>query len=648
VGSGKEITVPQNLIPLDCEHITPAMLPLMTLDQQTIDRIVATVPGGAANVQDIYPLAPLQEGILYHHLTAEQGDPYVLQSQFAFDNRERLDAFVEALQVVIDRHDILRTSVAWEGLDEPLQMVWRKVLLEPQRFEADVTAGDVATQLASRFDARHYRLDLRRAPMLQLIYARDEAQDRWVAILLFHHIALDHTALEVVNHEMQLYLMGQAGQLTEAAPYRNYVAQARLGASEAEHEAFFRKMLGDVDEPTLPFGLAKVRGDGNGIEEVTEAVDESLSQRLRIRARLLGVSAASLVHLAWAQVLALATGQSRVVFGTVLLGRMQGGEGADRALGMFINTLPIRVQVDGQGVREAVRTTHARLTGLLAHEHASLALAQRCSGVASPTPLFSALLNYRHSSVEMTDEGLSAWDGMQMLSSEERTNYPLTLNVDDLGTGFSLTVQVDAQLDAQRLCGYMQKALRSLVEALEEAPQTPVQSLAVMPAAERRQLLDDWNTTGQAHAHDVLLHARFEAWAAANPEAPALVFGEQVLTYGELNARANQLAHRLVSLGIRPDDRVAICVERGLDMIVGLLGILKSGAGYVPVDPAYPAERITYLLEDSAPVAIVMHTATRDLLVEGAVRIVDLNDPGLHSQPEVNPHVPGLTSHHLA
>ncbi|SDA98115.1 Condensation domain-containing protein, partial [Pseudomonas sp. NFACC15-1] len=481
------------------------------------------------------------------------------------------------------------------------------------------------------FDARHYRLDLRRAPMLQLVYAQDEAQARWVAILLFHHMALDHTALEVVQQEMQAHLMGEAGQLVDPVPYRNYVAQARLGTSEAEHEAFFRQMLGGIDEPTLAFGLAQVQGDGRGIEEVTVAVDEALSLGLRSQARRLGVSAASLIHLAWGRVMALASGQENVVFGTVLLGRMQGGDGADRALGMFINTLPICVSVGEQSVRDAVKMTHARLTAMLAHEHASLALAQRCSSVASSTPLFSALLNYRHSSIEVTDALLSAWNGMQMLSSEERTNYPLTMNVDDLGDGFSLTALVEARIGAQRICDYMHVALRSLFDALEHAPRQPVQSLAVLPPTERRQLLDTWNASPQTYAHDTLIHGQFEACAVAQPDAVAVVFESRTLTYGELNARANRLAHRLLSLGIRPDERVAICVERGLDMIVGLLGILKAGAGYVPLDPAYPLERLAFMIEDSAPVAIVVHTATQALLVDESVRLIDLDNCGLAS-----------------
>ncbi|WP_232289256.1 condensation domain-containing protein, partial [Pseudomonas asplenii] len=198
--------------------------------------------------------------------------------------------------------------------------------------------------------------------LMQLVFAEDEGQRRWVAMLRFHHMALDHTALEVVRDEIQAHLLGQAAQLGSPVPYRNYVAQARLGVSQQEHESFFREMLGDIDEPTLPFDLQDVQGNGHAVEEASRVLSPSLSLRLRARARQLGVSAASLHHLAWAQVVGQVSGKQDVVFGTVLMGRMQGGEGADRALGMFINTLPLRVSLGGQGVRAGVKATHARLT----------------------------------------------------------------------------------------------------------------------------------------------------------------------------------------------------------------------------------------------------------------------------------------------
>ncbi|MDT8909299.1 condensation domain-containing protein, partial [Pseudomonas prosekii] len=600
IGSGKEIEVPANLIAADCVQITPDMLTLVALDQPTIDRIVATVPGGARNVQDIYPLAPLQEGILYHHLTAEQGDPYVLKILFELHNRDRLTAFVDALEHVIDRHDILRTSVVWEGFDSPVQVVWRKARLVVEEVALADAAGDIASQLQARFDPRHYRLDITRAPMLRLAYAQDAARGRWVAVLLFHHMALDHTAMEVVQHEMQAHLLGKTAPLAAAVPYRNYVAQACLGVSEQEHEHFFREMLGDIDEPTLPFGVRDVQGDGRDIEEARRPVDTALSQRLRVLARQLGVSAASLVHLAWAQLLGRVSGKDDVVFGTVLMGRMQGGDGADRALGMFINTLPLRVEVGIQSVREGVEATHARLTGLLGHEHASLALAQRCSGVVAPMPLFSALLNYRHSAgLADSSQALAGWEGIETLSNEERTNYPLTLSVDDLGDDFHLTALAVPRIGAQRVCEYMHIALETLVESLELAPSTPLNRLAILPAAERRQVVVGFNATMRPYPQDRTVHGLFEAQAEARPHAIAAVQDGRCLTYSELNARANGLARHLAGLGVQPGDRVALGLGRSIELLVGQLAVLKCAAVYVPLDIGAPLERQQFMVDDS-------------------------------------------------
>ncbi|NVZ79559.1 amino acid adenylation domain-containing protein, partial [Pseudomonas gingeri] len=258
IGSGREVEVPDNRVAPGCQRITPEMLSLIDLDQASIDRIVARVPGGAANIQEIYPLAPLQEGMLYHHLSAQQGDPYLLQSQMIFASVERLQAFAGALQRVIDRHDILRTGLVWEGLDRSVQVVLRQAALVVQEVALDPAEGDILAQLQARFDARHHRMDIGQAPLVRLVHATDTQHPRIVALLLFHHIVLDHTALQAVREEMQASLLGLDAPLTTPVPYRNYVAQACLGVSEQEHEAFFGEMLGDIVEPTLPFGLQDV------------------------------------------------------------------------------------------------------------------------------------------------------------------------------------------------------------------------------------------------------------------------------------------------------------------------------------------------------------------------------------------------------
>jgi arthrofactin-type cyclic lipopeptide synthetase A len=646
-GSGREVEVPANRIAADCTHITPELLPLVQLDQPMIERIVATVPGGAANVQDIYPLAPLQEGILYHHITAAQGDPYLLQSLLAFDSLERVEAFAAALRAVIARHDILRTAVVWEGLTSPVQVVWREAILPVQEVELDPAGGAIIDQLHERFDARRYRLDVSQAPLLRLMVARDPAHNRVVGILLFHHLAMDHIALEAMREEIHACLSGSAEPLAAPVPYRNYVAQTRLGVSEQEHEAFFRQMLADIDEPTLPFALQNVQGDGSNIEEAEQTLASDLYQRLQQQARLAGVSVASLIHLAWAQVLAATSGQHSVVFGTVLMGRMQGGAGADRALGVFINTLPLRVDV-GEGARAAVKSTHARLTALLAHEHASLALAQRCSGVAAPAPLFSALLNYRHSDDVEQKTSRQTWQGIETLASEERTNYPFTLSVDDLGTGLRLTTRTVSSIGAQRIGGYVQAAISGLIEALETTPQRPLNSLPLLPQEELQRLLIEFNDTAVDCPMDQPLQALFEQQVQRKPDAIAVQFAEQRLTYRELNEQANRLAHHLRGLGVQPDSRVAICVERGPELVIGLLGILKAGGAYVPLDPDYPLQRLNYMLQDSAPVALLVHAATRDLLGEPSVPLIDLDLGAWQEQPHDNPQVPGLGATNLA
>ncbi|WP_346418558.1 amino acid adenylation domain-containing protein, partial [Pseudomonas syringae] len=648
-----EVIVPANLIPEDCEHITPDMLPLVDLTQDAIDRIVARVPGGAANVQDIYALAPLQEGILYHHLSAERGDPYVLKSVFAFQDQARLDAFLQALQQLIQRHDILRTSLLWEGLSEPVQVVWRQASLSMETLDLDPAQGDISTQLQHQYDPRHYRLELGQAPLMRLVSAYDAPQKRIVSLLLCHHLVLDHTALDVMRAEIQLLMLGEGHELPASVPYRNYVAQARLGVSVEAHEAFFRDMLGDIDEPILPFNLHDVQGDGSEIEEAYHRIDSALSQRLRTQARQCGVSAATLVHLAWAKVLGKATGKDTVVFGTVLMGRMSGSAGTDRALGVFINTLPMRIDMGHQGAQASVQATHAQLSALLEHEHASLALAQRCSRVQGDMPLFSALLNYRHSGGEtLSPEASAAWAGIQSLSAEERSNYPLALNVDDLGGDFTLNAQTVVDIGAQRICDYMQAALQSLVEALEHAPQAPLYNLSILPEQERHQLMVEFNATEHPYPHDELIHTRFEQQAEDRPDACAVSDDSddsgKALTYAELNREANQLAHQLIKLGIGPDDRVAICVERGSQMIIGLLATLKAGAGYVPLDPAYPAERLAYLLQDSAPAAVLVHTETADILPLDSLPVINLDSAALQAQSVQNPHVQGLTPAHLA
>ncbi|UWU82886.1 amino acid adenylation domain-containing protein [Bradyrhizobium yuanmingense] len=652
-----EVAVPANLITERSAAITPEMLPLIELTQDEINRIIGTVPGGVCNIQDIYGLTTLQDGILFHHLLAAKGDPYLLVSQMAFAERGLLERYLAAVQRVVDRHDILRTSFVWEGLSRPAQVVWRKAQLEVTEIELDGAHGAGAEQLRERFDPRRHRMELGRAPLLRFVIAREPGNARWLLLELQHHLIGDHTTRDVIHAEVRAELEGRQHELTEPQPFRNLVAQAHLRGDAKADEAFFRELLTDIDEPTTPFGLSEVRGDGGGVLEAHRMLPPALHGHLVEQARRLGVSLASLCHLAWGQVVARSSGRELVVFGTVLLGRLQGTAGADRAMGLFINTLPLRLDLDETAVEVSVRTTHARLAELLAHEHASLALAQRCSAVAASTPLFSTLLNYRHNTAPPgpgsgTDDVLS---GVEWLGAEERTNYPLTLSVEDFGEALGLTVQVAEPISADRICGYMQRALEQLAKALEHAPDMPVRELDILPAEERTYLLDDLNRTAVAYPSELCVHELFEAQVQKAPEAVALVCENERLSYGELNAQANRLAHHLIELGVKPDQAVAICLERSAAMVVAVLAILKAGGAYLPLDPAYPSERLHQVVDDAAPRLLLCDVVGRaalgaEVLTDVTVIDVETATPPWAERPASNPdrRTLGLTAGHLA
>ena len=314
-------------------------------------------------------------------------------------------------------------------------------------------------------------------------------------------------------------------------------------------------------------------------------------------------------------------------------------------MGLLINTLPIKITIGTQGIEQSLRQTHALLADLMRHEHASLALAQRCSMVPAPAPLFSSLLNYRHISGgagTSLEETLWASTGIRVLRAEERTHYPLTLSVDDLGQDFRLKALVQTPVEPMRICEFMRTALEAVVAALDHAPATPARELDVLPHAERRQILIEWNATEKAFPKNHFLHELFEFQAEQTPDAIAAECEGRVLTYNELNRRANQVAWKLISFGTKPGDLVAICTDRSLEMITGLLGILKSGAAYVPLDPGYPKDRLAYMMRDAEASVLLTHTHLDALLPAHQARVLSLDSnwqEQMSSLPDNNPNI---------
>ena len=528
--TSQDFAPPPCLIPRDCSTITPDMLPLLTLQPEHIDTIVATVPGGAPNIQDIYPLAPVQEGVLFHHLMGEQGgDPYVLVTLLSIPSRERLQDMIHALQEVVNRHDALRTAVLWEQLPHPVQVVYRQAPLPVDEWVLSPNR-DPREQLNERLRPECQRLDLHRAPLLRLETAADPQGTRWYVILKIHHLVCDNESLSTLMAEVTAPIDGQKPELPHPISYRNHVAHSLTYGKTHDPEAYFRSKLEHIDEPTAPYGLAQVHADASRFDQASQLLDPSFASRIRATARQLKVSVATLFHAAWALVVARTSSRDDIVLGTVLLGRLQTRAASQRMFGMFINTLPLRLRLQGLTARELIEQTHTELAELLKHEQDSLAVAQRCSGIRGTAPLFTTLLNYYRSPESNPPDFIAP--GIQVLESREWTHYPITLTVNDLGERVRVTAQADQRTaPPNRLVAYLTTALQSLLAALDgKSPERPVETLvetlAILPQDEWQQLSHSFNATQRALPQVTRVHDLFEQQVQRTPYAIALTYEE--------------------------------------------------------------------------------------------------------------------------
>jgi natural product biosynthesis luciferase-like monooxygenase protein/amino acid adenylation domain-containing protein len=615
----------------------PELFPYAELSEEELDLLTEAKSFEHSGIQDIYRLGPFQEGVLFQNLLGGDGDAYLMRSVIEFDAREEMDAFLSAIQTVIARHDILRSSMRWKGLRKPIQIVHRNALMPVYELSArsDEEAMDV---LLSKTDPERNRLDLEHAPLLQASIIKKNNDSGWIMGLLYHHLVCDHVTLDLLISEVREVLAGRVDQLQKPVSYGEFIADT-LSKPQAWHESYFREQLKGVDEPTLPFELVDVRGTGGSLAEEEIEVKGVLSQRIRDAARREGVSPAVLFHLAWARVAGCCSNRDDVVFGTVLSGRQQGMKGADRALGTFINTLPVRLKLHGVSVKDAVSDMQKKLIDLLEHEQASLVLAQRCSEVDVSIPLFSSVLNYRHNRrAQSGDIQAIPLASARIVLEQERSSYPLTINLGDDGECFTIAAQCLPRINPSRIAKYLMQAVSSLVEALSYDPGKHVDELQVIPDIERDWLVGKLNGTGKEKYKGVFAQNLFERCVDAKPSAVAIVHEGGELTYDELNRNANRLAHFLISKGVRLGERVAVCAERSPEMVTALLGVIKAGGVYVPLDPSYSRERLSYILDDSHPAFIITTSQVAGTLPQIEVPVLPLgNEPeGYLSLPDGN------------
>ncbi|PYS95737.1 MAG: non-ribosomal peptide synthetase, partial [Acidobacteria bacterium] len=495
---------------------------------------------------------------------------------------------------------------------------------------------------------REQGFDLRRAPLMRLASFRRSGEE-YVLVLSNHHLLMDGWSLSILLKEVfALYDAGHEGRalrLKEPRPFKDYIAWLRR-QDQAEAEAFWRETLKGFATPT-PLGVenacANLSDQGRGYAEESLRLSEVSTAALQALARRHQLTLSTLVQGTWALLLSRYSGERDIVFGATSSGRPADLTGSEAMVGLFINTLPVRVRVpSGQSLISWLKDFQGRLVELRQYEYSSLVQVQEWSEVRRGSALFESIFVFENYPVDS-----SLLEGHEHLEitgfrSVEQTNYPLTVAA---LPGAELALHVGYKTDRfdAATVRRMLRHLETLLEGIIARPHRRVSELSLLTAAERDRLIREWNET-QADFPQLCLHELFERQAAATPDAVALIFEGERLSYQELNRRANKLAHHLRGLGVRRGARVGVCLERGTEMIVGLLGILKAGGAYLPLDPEYPKERLAFMLAD-AQVALVLTTERllENLPEHGASVVrLDAERESVSRQSEENPR--GLAS----
>ncbi|MFJ2545441.1 non-ribosomal peptide synthase/polyketide synthase [Pseudomonas sp. NPDC087612] len=610
---------------------TPSDFALAQLTQAQLDQLDLSA------VEDLYPLSPMQQGMLFHALDGREQGSYVNQMSvevFGLD----VEAFAAAWQATVQAHDILRTRFIWQGVGaRPLQAVQASVEVPftvldwRQRADLDEALGALAASERKR------GFDLGCAPLLRLHVVHCDGQ-RYQLIYTSHHILMDGWSnSQLMGEVLQRYRGEQPAALH--GRYRDYI-QWLQAQDEQASEAFWKAQLQDLVGPTR-LAASTAHDAGNRHQrEYRHVLEGSRSQRLHGFAREQKVTFNTLVQAAWALLLQSYSGQQTVVFGATVAGRPVELPDAERQMGLFINTLPVATTPrPEQSVGSFLQALQAKNLSLREHEHTPLFDIQRWAGHSAES-LFDNILVFENYPVSQAlEQGATQDLRFGRLNSHEQTHYPLTLLV---STGEELVLQFnyacalfsDAQIE--RLASH----LDNLLEQLCQAPQRVLGELDMLTGNERGLLLETCNSNTLAFAHQRCIHQHIEAQAARRADATALIDGQAHISYAQLNQRANLLACALIELGVGPEVRVGVAMPRSSEMLVALLAVLKAGGAYVPLDPDYPAERVAYMLEDSrARVLLSQQQVLEHLSVPASVQVVPV-ERGYGEQAATTPGNP--------
>jgi amino acid adenylation domain-containing protein/non-ribosomal peptide synthase protein (TIGR01720 family) len=619
--------------------VTPSDFPLARLSQERLDGL--SLPWD--RLCDLYPLSPMQSGMLFHSVLEPEGTAYINQLRLDIEGLD-IARFKAAWQATLACHDVLRTAFV-QG-ENPLQWVARSVDLPLAEHDWSERTDIAAALDALALSEREQGFDLAAPPLMRLVLVRC-AGGRHHLVWTRHHLLLDGWSTARLMGEILARYAGQAPS-PQRARYRDYIGWLQE-RDNAAAENYWRTLLADVEEPTRLAAALKPPAHGDGHLSHVQLLGAEETARLAEFARAERVTLNTLVQAGWALLLRRYIGQAgrgSVCFGATTSGRPPELADMDQVLGLFINTLPVMAKPDPeQSIGDWLRALQAQNVASREHEHAPLYEIQRWSG-SNGQALFDSILVFENYPMdEALRRPVEGNFRIALAESHDEASYPMTVLV-NLGVELTISYAFQAHCFSAEQVGQMAAHLRNILAGLAVSAQRKLGEVDMLEAADSQQLAR-WSTGPKAWPDAQPVHRLFERQARMQPQAPALVYGDAELNYAQLNACANRLGHRLIELGVKPETKVGIALERSLEMVVGLLAIMKAGGAYVPLDPDYPTERLAYMVEDSGiGLLLTQHQVRARLPASPALQVLELDAEALQQELARQPaHDPQVALH---
>ncbi len=571
-----------------------------------------------ANNSDRYPLIPLQEGMLYNFLYYPESGIDILQAFYSFNEPLNKENFKEAWQKVIERHTVLRTKFEWERIETPMQIVMEQAdmnIIFHDLQDLDSLSQESKIREYIKND-RKKSFDLREAPLMRIfvfILNPSEFSFLWT----FHHSILDGRSAYTILEEFELFYdalkEGTPLVLPEPKPFREF-AEWMHKQNFGYSESYWREALKAFDSATpIPFiNQMEVSHKTDEVGISVSYIPREKKLILQSFANEIGITLNNIIQGAWALLLHHYTQRNDIMFGATRTCRHSGIEGEDAMIGLFINTVPVCVSIDRQQIlTDFLRDIRKQNNTLRQYENTPVHTIHKWSNLPPNSALFETCTLFEKGSpgyrISLKGEKWSK----RKFKFYQKTGYPINVAVDD-DDELIIRIEYEKHLfdikDIERMLNHIIK----LILEMPSHGQTPAVKVPYLSENELNTLLIDFNRTYRNYNSNTTLVELFESQVAKTPEAVALEFEGSTLSYGELNRRSNQLAHYLRRMSVGPEVPVGVFMERSLEMVIAIYGIIKAGGAYVPLDPQYPLERLNFMIEDTK-VPVVL---TQDHLVK--------------------------------